>query len=239
MALNIIRQGDSGDNRHSIFLYGMPKVGKTTEACKFPHTLALDCEPRGTQFVRTADKLQIKNLSDLEQQIDEILRQPHKTLVVDGITWMLEQAAKTLPERDGRQAYKKVGDRFQLLIGKILSSDKIVVATGHSRKIEDPEKQGKTIIQPDMNPDLADSVFGVFSVVCYCFPVENGASKMLTKPDDNDKRRIMAGDRSGKLPRLMDLSAAKLMEGLGMNIAQSSTPATPAPATENGGTHGV
>ena len=45
---------------------------------------------------------------------------------------------------------------------------------------------------------------------------------MLTKPDDNDTRRIMAGDRSGKLPRLMDLSADKMMEVLGMKPVRTA-----------------
>lgn len=212
--LNIRRNGDNGNMSHSIFLFGMPKVGKTTEACKFPNPLVVECEPRGAQFVANVDVLPVRSLAELEGSIDAILKQPHKTIVFDGITWMLEQAAKSSQNKDPRQAYKQVGDRFQMLLGKILSSDKTVIATGHSRKTDDPDKPNKVEIRPDMNPDLSDSVFGAFSIVCYCFPTANG-SKMLTKPDDNDARRIMAGDRSGKLPRLMDLSAAKLMECLG------------------------
>lgn len=223
MELNIRRNGDSGNVCHSVFLFGMPKVGKTTEACKFPNPLVVECEPRGAQFVANVDVLPMRNLAELEAAIDAILKQPHKTIVFDGITWMLEQAAKSSQNKDPRQAYKQVGDRFQMLLGKILSSDKMVVATGHSRKTDDPDKTGKVEIRPDMNPDLSDSVFGAFSIVCYCFPTAGG-SKMLTKPDDNDQRRIMAGDRSGKLPRLMDLSAAKMMECLGMTKqAEQST----------------
>ncbi len=212
--LNIRRNGDNGNMSHSIFLFGMPKVGKTTEACKFPNPLVVECEPRGAQFVANVDVLPMRDLGEFERNVDAILRQPHKTIVLDGVTWMLEQAAKSSQIKDGRQAYKQVGDRFQMLLSKILSSDKTVIATGHSRKVNDPDKEGKVEIRPDMNPDLSDSVFGAFSIVCYCFPTAAG-SKMLTKPDDNDTRRIMAGDRSGKLPRLMDLSAAKMMECLG------------------------
>ncbi len=213
LELNIRRNGDNGNVSHSIFLFGMPKVGKTTEACKFPNPLVLECEPRGAQYVPNVDVLPMPNLAELERNIDVILRQPHKTLVLDGITWMLEQAAKSANNKDPRQAYKQVGDRFQMLLSKILGSDKTVVATGHSRKTDDPDKQGKIRIQPDMNPDLSDSVFGAFSIVCYCFSSSSG-SKMLTKPDDNDTRCIMAGDRSGKLPRLMDLSAEKILSVL-------------------------
>lgn len=215
--LNIRRNGDNGNMSHSIFLFGMPKVGKTTEACKFPNPLVIECEPRGAQYVPNVDILPMRTLAELEGSIDAILKQPHKTIVFDGITWMLEQAAKSTQQGDPRRAYKQVGDRFQILLGKILSSDKTVVATGHSRKIsaDDPEKPNKVEIRPDMNPDLSDSVFGAFSIVCYCFPTADG-SKMLTKPNDNSVRRIMAGDRSGKLPDQMKLSAAEMMKCLGM-----------------------
>lgn len=219
--LNIRRNGEQGNISHSVFLFGMPKVGKTTEACKFPNPLVVECEPRGAQYVPNVDVLPVRDLAELEQKINSIMGQPHKTIVFDGITWMLEQAAKSSQNRDPRQAYKQVGDRFQMLLSKILSSDKMIVATGHSRKTDDPDKAGKVEIRPDMNPDLSDSVFGAFSIVCYCFPTANG-SKMLTKPDDNDQRRIMAGDRSGKLPRLMDLSASKMLEALGVKTSESA-----------------
>lgn len=210
MTLNIRRQDAPELSRLSILLYGIAKVGKTSEAAKFPNSLILECEPRGAQFVTGVDTLPVSDLTFLERSMPEILKQPHKTLILDGFTWMLEQAVKTSSDRDPRQAYKKVGDRFITLLGDILNSDKIVIATGHSRKVEDDETPGKLEIRPDVNPNLSDSVFGAFSVICYCFPTPDG-SKMLTKPSDDAKRRILAGDRSGKLPRLMRLSADDMM----------------------------
>ena len=211
MPLEIRRQDGPDLGRLSILLYGFPKIGKTTEAAKFPNPLILECEPRGAQFITGVDKLSVPNLDFLERSMREILVQPHKTLILDGFTWMLEQAVKTAPDKDPRQAYKKVGDRFITLLGDILNSDKIVIATGHSRKVEDEDTPGKIEIRPDVNPNLSDSVFGAFSIICYCFPA-NGESKMLTKPADDAKRRILAGDRSGKLPRLMSLSAEEMMK---------------------------
>lgn len=210
MTLNIRRQDAPELSRLSILLYGFPKIGKTTEAAKFPSPLILECEPRGAQFVTGVDVLAVSDLKFLEQSMPEILKQPHKTLILDGFTWMLEQAVKTSTDRDPRQAYKKVGDRFITLLGDILNSDKIVIATGHSRKVDDDDTPGKIEIRPDVNPNLSDSVFGAFSIICYCFPSPEG-SKMLTKPSDDAKRRILAGDRSGKLPRMMKLSAEEMM----------------------------
>lgn len=244
MTLNIRKQEQSDISRLSILLYGFPKTGKTTEAAKFPNPLILECEPRGAQFVTGVDVLKIPSLDLLERHLPEILKESHQTLILDGFTWMLEQAVKNSPDRDPRQAYKKIGDKFITMLGDILNSDKLVIATGHSRKVDDDDVAGKIEIRPDVNPNLSDSVFGAFSIICYCYPTATG-SMMLTKPNDNPKRRILAGDRSGILPAQMKLSAAELLAAFG-NPAPSGTdkptvtpPPTatvPPPANGNGKT---
>ena len=59
---------------------------------------------------------------------------------------------------------------------------------------------------------------------------------MLTKPEDNDKRRILAGDRSGVLPKTMELSAEKLMALLKQTQPQkpAGEQSKPAEASKNG-----
>lgn len=227
MSLAIRKQEGMDISRLSILLYGFPKTGKTTEAAKFPNPLILECEPRGAQFVSGVDVLEISSLDVLERNLAEILKQPHQTLILDGFTWMLEQAVKTAPDRDPRQAYKKIGDRFITMLNSILTSNKLVIATGHSRKVEDDDTAGKIEIRPDVNPNLSDSVFGAFSIICYCYPTTAG-SMMLTKPNDNAKRRILAGDRSGILPAQMKLSAADLLAAFGKPAAQSNGASKPA-----------
>lgn len=213
MALQIIHQEKPRTGQLSILFYGFPKVGKTTEACKFPKPLVLECEPRGAQFVTGIDVVKIDDLSMLERHITEIVNSEHKTIVLDGFTWMAEQAAKQLKAKDPRQAYKQVGDRLSIVLGELLNSEKIIVATGHSRKVDDAEVRGKVEIRPDMNPDLSESVYGLFGIVCYCFP-NGGGSMMATKPVDTERARILAGDRSGLLPAKMDLSAEEIMKCL-------------------------
>lgn len=232
MALSIVRQEKPDLNRLSILLYGFAKIGKTTEAAKFPEPLILECEPRGAQFIVGVDRLVIPDLNFLERSIGEILALPNKTIILDGFTWLLEQSAKSIGSGDPRAAYKKVGDRFTAVLGTILASNKIVVATGHSRKVDDADAPGKIEIRPDLNPDLGDSVFGLFSVICYCYPSEEG-SMMLTKPLDNPKRRILAGDRSGILPSKMKLSAKDLMAAFRKTVTEPT--ATPTTTQEGSG----
>jgi len=213
MALQIVHQDKPRTGQLSILLYGFPKIGKTTEACKFPKPLVLECEPRGAQFITGVDVVKVDDLSFLERHVGEIVNTDHKTIILDGFTWMMEQAAKKSGAKDPRRAYKMVGDRASIMLGKLLTSDKIVIATGHSRKIDDEEKEGKVEVRPDMNPKMSEGVFGLFSIICYCYP-DRGGSTMITKPVDSDRVRILAGDRSGLLPQKMPLSADEVMKYL-------------------------
>lgn len=209
----------------SVLLYGVPKVGKTTEAAKFPSAILLNCEPSGTDLLKGDHEIaDISSLAHLEQVLPAICNSQYKSIVLDGFTWLINQAArekvKEMGERNRLRAYALITEQVQRVLSDILRSGKIVVATGHSRLVdiddEDEVKDGrgekieKVEVRPDINPRLSDGVFGLFSIIAYCYPTDKG-SMILTKPIDNAKRRILAGDRSGILPKTMELSAEKLM----------------------------
>lgn len=234
----------------SVLLYGVPKVGKTTEAAKFPGAVLLNCEPSGTDLLKGDHEIaDISSLGHLEQVVGAICNSQYKTIVLDGFTWLINQAArekvKEMGERNRLRAYALITEQVQRILGDILRSGKIVVATGHSRLVdidddsEEHDARGEKIekveVRPDINPRLSDGVFGLFSVIAYCYPTEKG-SMMLTKPIDNPKRRILAGDRSGILPKTMALSAEKLMAALratqppAQGTKPAGAPAQPPPA---------
>lgn len=221
----------------SILFYGVPKVGKTTEAAKFPNALLLNCEPSGTDLLKGEHEIaDISSLGHLENITPALCNSAYKTVVLDGFTWLINQGArekvKEMGERNRLRAYALITEQVQRILGDILRSGKIVVATGHSRLVdldEEPEESGprsekidKVEVRPDINPRLSDGVFGLFSVIAYCYPTDKG-SMMLTKPIDNAKRRILAGDRSGVLPKTMELSAEKLMALLKATQPQKAT----------------
>ena len=203
----------------SVLLYGVPKVGKTTEAAKFPGAILLNCEPSGTDLLKGDHEIaDIASLGALEAMTGAICNSAYKTIVLDGFTWLINQAArdkvKEMGERNRLRAYALITEQVQRVLGDILRSGKIVVATGHSRLVDvDDEADGKVEVRPDINPRLSDGVFGLFSIIAYCYPSKDG-SRMLTKPEDSDKRRILAGDRSGVLPKIMRLGAEELMAAL-------------------------
>ena len=211
----------------SVLLYGVPKVGKTTEAAKFPNAILLNCEPSGTDLLKGEhDVFDVTSLNQLETVAAQLAGTPYKTVVLDGFTWLINQAVAEEIKRQGKAKrlpiYGDITDQTKRILGDILRSGKIVVATGHSRIVDDEEIEGKVEVRPDINPKLSDGVFGLFSIIAYCYPTQDG-SKMLTKPEDSPKRRILAGDRSGVLPKTMPLSADKLMEYM-----RQTQPAKPA-----------
>lgn len=221
----------------SVLLYGVPKVGKTTEAAKFPKALLLNCEPSGTDLLKGEHEIaDITSLGHLENIVPALCNSAYTTVVLDGFTWLINQGArekvKEMGERNRLRAYALITEQVQRILGDILRSGKIVVATGHSRLVDldeeaeenapRGEKIDKVEVRPDINPRLSDGVFGLFSVIAYCYPTDKG-SMMLTKPIDNAKRRILAGDRSGVLPKTMELSAEKLMAALRATQPQKAT----------------
>jgi len=212
----------------SVLLYGVPKVGKTTEAAKFPGAILLNCEPSGTDLLKGEHEVyDVASLQQLDSITAQLAGTPYKTIVLDGFTWLINQAVSEEIKRRGKgyslPIYGEVTDQAKRILGDILHSGKIVVATGHSRLVDvEGEAKDKVEVRPDINPRLSDGVFGLFSIIAYCYPSAQG-SMMLTKPEDNDKRRIIAGDRSGVLPKTMPLSADKLMEYM-----RQTQPAKPA-----------
>lgn len=232
-ALNVRRQTAPVLKSISILLYGFPKTGKTTEAAKFPEPLLLNCEPGGTDLLKGEhDVIDVISLQQLDAMTGALAAAKYRAIVLDGFTWMINQAArdkiKEIGEKNRLRAYAQITEQVQRVLGDLLRSGKIVVATGHSRVVDDEEIAEKVEVRPDINPRLSDGVFGLFSIIAYCYPTADG-SMMLTKPQDNEKRRILAGDRTGILPRTMRLSAGELMKTLKATQPQAEKPPTTQP----------
>lgn len=240
MSLPIRKQSAPVLRGLSILLYGMPKVGKTTAASRFPEPVFLSCEPGGTNFVTgEIDVVDVEGIDHLEKLIPHLATSSYKTIVLDGFTWLINSSvrgrAKNATGNQRRRIYAEVTDQMARILGELLTMDRIVVATGHSRIVEVDDdtspatpKRGDDEgdlqeIRPDINPSLAGGVLGLFSIICYCYPDQAG-SRMITKPIKTSTHRILAGDRSGKLDRTMPLDAGLLMQQLRDFATKPQTP---------------
>jgi hypothetical protein len=223
MTLNIRKQEKPIVTRVSILLYGESKVGKTHLAAQFPKPLVVSCEPHGTDFLMDVDILDVNSLQELVVAMNQIKATDYTTVVLDGITSLINREAAGVAagdggrQRHGQQVYGEITRKFNGAMMAALSSNKIIVATGHSRgtaisgetyKVGSDEFP-KMQVAPDLNPALADDIVHHFSIVCYCYA---GAThpQMITKPTDDGKRVIRAGDRTGVLPNPMQMNAQQM-----------------------------
>jgi len=238
MTLNIRRQDKPQLSRLSILLYGQPKIGKTTLCAGLPAPLFLACEPGGCDYLSGVDVADVSSLAELTAAAQQLSKNAgqHKTVVIDGITWLANQAAAQVAkqQKDARQAYRQVTEAISLAVSSMLAAGLSVVATGHSRSITLDD--GKIETRLDVNEALSDDLVGLFSLVLYAHIGKDGQPAMLTKPVDTDKRRVVAGDRSGKLPKLMPLTAQALLTGLGAAGSPAQQPAQERQVATNGQT---
>lgn len=219
MALKIRKQEQPVLSRMSVLVYGQPKIGKTRFASGMPQPLFLACEPGGCDFV-SGDVIDIASLSELVQVAGELAQgasAQYKTVVIDGVTWVANQAAVLAAkgQKDGRRGYQQVTEQLSQALSGLLSAGLGVVATGHSRSLVVDESTGKIETRPDVNEALADDLAGLFSFVFYAHLSKEGNAVALTKPIDTDRRRVVAGDRSGVLPKLMQLEPQAMLTALG------------------------
>lgn len=212
--LKVRKQAQPTLERLSVLVYGQPKIGKTRFASTMPQPLFLACEPGGCDFLTGVDVVDVAALGELVQAAGELARgggQGYRTIVVDGITWLATQAAQQAArgQKDARQGYRAVTEQISEAVSGMLAAGLSVVATGHGRSWT--EDTGKVVTTPDVNEALADDLAGLFSIVLYAHLGRDGQAVALTKPVDSEKRRIVAGDRSGKLPKIMALDAPAML----------------------------
>ena len=246
MAIPVRHQEARRLNRISLFLYGQKKVGKTSTAAQFPSPLLVSCNANGTDMLTGVDVLDCPDIKTLERCVGELATSSYKTIVLDDITWLARTyvaAERNNPERHNKNemaVYRELGEKMVDALAELMRSDKLVVATGHSRIFQTDEyvkvKRGyKEVEEPlketrlDTNPSLAEDLFGLFSFVFYCYQSGNERFALTKTTENKYGSRIIAGDRSGMLPKSMPLNAAHILAEL--RKLHTEKPKPPAPAT--------
>lgn len=224
--------------RRSFFLYGEPKVGKSTTASQFPRPLILNVLAENGVGQIAGDVVDLANIEDLPAITRWLKTGKHdyQTVVLDGLTTLALDVIARSGSRDTRAAVKDATAALRGPLHEFLSLDLIRVLTGHPRKDEDEmivdgRKASKLSIYPDLPPRLRLFIEGRVDALGYCYP-GNGKSLVWWLPLDTDTpkpRAIAAGNRLG-LPRTTELSFAAIQAAI-VAPANGHTPApTPAPA---------
>lgn len=209
-----------------ILAYGAPKVGKTTWASKFPAAIFL-CTEAGHNAVEVY-KVDVPSWEVLLEACREITEAKHgfETLVVDTLDNMWQLCRDYICRRykvefEGDLQYGKgyalVLNEFTRVINKLSMLPFGLVMISHA---DVEEIETRTGVRRKIVPSLKDKprklVLGLTDMILY-IDMETG-----TSPDGKSfTRRVIrtqpspyfeAGDRTGRLPEVIDLDYAKFVE---------------------------
>lgn len=226
--------------RRSFFLYGEPKVGKSTTASQFPRPLILNVLAENGVGQIAGDVVDLAAIEDLPAITRWLKTGKHdyQTVVLDGLTTLTLDVISRYGGKDTRANVKDATAALRGPLHEFLALDLIRVLTGHPRKDEeevwvDGRKASKLSIYPDLPPRLRLFIEGRVDALGYCYP-GNGKSQVWWLPLDTEApkpRAIAAGNRLG-LPRCTELSFAAIQAAI-VAPAPARPPAhTPAGAPE-------
>ncbi|TXH09397.1 MAG: hypothetical protein E6R04_08145 [Spirochaetes bacterium] len=197
----------------TILIYGAPKVGKSTTSNTLPGNLFADLEG-GLQFL-SCNRVSISSWDDLLKLRDELVTVKHnfKNLTIDTVDLFHKYCERYIVKKagakdinDGELAYGKGGNRVKDEIINFLISLKqkgiSVTLISHGKEREMSTKTAKwSYMGTTLGPSVETAMTALCDYIFYCYINEDGKRVMRTKPS----KYVLAGDRSAKLPEIMEM----------------------------------
>lgn len=175
----------------NILVYGEPKVGKTTFACRRnPGVLILDTEG-SSKFIRGVQREVITSLKQMDNVLLRIKSGEVKVVVIDTLDELVNNFAKDEVRRKGganvqnnglltMQGYGVLRDRFLGITRAYQAAGADVLTLCHSEIVENTDGFKKQTIK--LPSDYAKEVMGQMDIVGYL--------EVYRKPDGTNGRRL-------------------------------------------------
>jgi len=210
----------------TVLVYGPTKIGKSDLCSHADNALFLSTEP-GLNSLEVF-QVPITSWDDLLAACAEITegKHPFKTVIIDTIdnaykmcTDYICQKHKVQHEADLQygKGYSLVNGEFQRVLNKLAFMPYGLFIISHSQSIDIETRTGKyTKIVPTLPEKTRKIVLGLVDMILYC-DIETGTGAdgalaarrvIRTKPS----RDYEAGDRTGRLPEIIDLNYGKFIE---------------------------
>ena len=227
----------------TVLTYGATKIGKSTWCSHAESALFLSTEP-GLNSLEVF-QIPVRSWDELLTACGEIVEGNHqfKTVILDTVDNAYKMCAehvcrkfKVEHESDlgFGKGYALTNNEFQRVLNKLAFMPCGLYLISHSQEIEIETRTGKyTKTVPTLPEKARKIVLGLVDMVLYC-DIETTAGTdgkpvarrvMRTKPSLNYE----AGDRTGRLPEVIDLNYTKFIEAFN---ATADTKKTPKEATK-------
>ena len=231
-----------------LFLYGPPKMGKTTFASQIPDALFLATEP-GTAALEVFD-LTISSWSDFTTAIDELGRSPeakrYKAIVIDTVGILYDLLCADICKRRGwehlsegpfAEGYDMARTELNVVISKLRKLEKLIVFVCHERRTDEVDDNGNrtgvTMVTCDL-PKSARKVFlGQSDFVVRAYLTEENTRGLRLHPLRSKDEYIECGcrgDLKRPMPDAVPLSFKAFHKAFAKSFGAPKKAATKAPA---------
>ena len=222
----------------TVLVYGATKIGKSTWCSHADNAIFLSTEP-GLNSLEVF-QVPIRSWDELLAACGEIAEGKHefKTVILDTVDNAYRMCAehvcrKFKIEHESDLGYGKgfalVNNEFQRVLNKLAFMPCGLYLISHSQEVEIETRTGKYNKTVPTLPEKARKiVLGLVDMVLYC-DIETAAGTegkmvarrvMRTKPSLNYE----AGDRTGRLPEIIDLDYTKFAEAVSATADTKKTP---------------
>lgn len=205
--------------KQSILLYGVPKIGKSTFASRFPEAISLECEPGLNQL--EVYKVATYSWEALLEACREIAKgqHPFKTIVIDTVDNAFKMCSDHVCGRNGvdyegdighGKGWALVKNEWHRVLTRLASLPYGLVLISHAIDKTVETRTGEyTKTQPSLPDRARGVVLGLVDMILYCDTISDRDAAgnvvvhrvLRTKPHPTYE----AGDRTGRLPEVLPL----------------------------------
>jgi len=192
---------------YTIFVYGPPKIGKTTFACSWPKVVALDCELRGFKAKRVPH-MKIRNWNDVLKAKDilseSVNKKKYQSVLIDNVDLLYKYCTVHCCEKYGfdhpsdqgwGKGWERVTDEFLALILQLFELGYTLLFTSHSKASEvKADWESYTRIDPTLPGPARKVLLPLVDVILYMRAQDSAKEGSVRKVTTKATREYEAGD---------------------------------------------
>ena len=223
-----------------VFLYGPPKIGKTTLASQFPSNIILGFE-HGWNALNDVYAVDVPTWSDFKKYVKQLtgdpsLKEQFNTVTIDTISLAYDRCESYICDREGVDkigdvsygaGYKMVDKEFAQVLNQITLSGLGMVLIGHEKvRIDTDGQTSVKYITPDLSDRCAKIINRMVDLTAY-IGTEKGIRyiypRQVVLEEGSQRTEIFAGSHFSELNNKIDLSYDALVDAIVVAVSSDST----------------